>query len=193
MRTPRVSDSSSTPSTSTLQPRNLRANALRYACAAQKDERDHFPYTAAMEWRQAAELFDAKTLFAEYCWRQWERIMRLPRRFAVPISDSHTTIVAAPSEQGRSPFCSQAWHLLFSVLSNAQFLHLRPQFASAWVLRCNFWDRYGRRTVDRLPLISGMAVLDVCCGMGASAISSRRTRRSSWTRYRCRSRRKAFE
>jgi SAM-dependent methyltransferase len=33
----------------------------------------------------------------------------------------------------------------------------------------SFWDRYGRRTVDRLPLISGMAVLDVCCGMGASA------------------------
>jgi hypothetical protein len=29
----------------------------------------------------------------------------------------------------------------------------------------SFWDRYGRRTVDRLPLISGMAVLDVCCGM----------------------------
>jgi ubiquinone/menaquinone biosynthesis C-methylase UbiE len=34
----------------------------------------------------------------------------------------------------------------------------------------SFWDRYGRRTVDRLPLISGMAVLDVCCGMVASAI-----------------------
>src|SRR5215471_15027600 len=34
----------------------------------------------------------------------------------------------------------------------------------------SFWDRYGRRTVGRLPLISGMAVLDVCCGMGASAI-----------------------
>jgi SAM-dependent methyltransferase len=34
----------------------------------------------------------------------------------------------------------------------------------------SFWDRFGRRTVDRLPLISGMTVLDVCCGMGASAI-----------------------
>ncbi|MGA8657459.1 MAG: methyltransferase domain-containing protein [Chthoniobacterales bacterium] len=34
----------------------------------------------------------------------------------------------------------------------------------------SFWDRFGRRTVDCLPLISGMAVLDVCCGMGASAI-----------------------
>src|SRR6516225_5283124 len=34
----------------------------------------------------------------------------------------------------------------------------------------SFWDRYGRRTVGRLPLVSGMAVLDVCCGMGTSAI-----------------------
>ena len=34
----------------------------------------------------------------------------------------------------------------------------------------SFWDRYGQRTVDRLPLISGMTVLDVCCGMGASAM-----------------------
>jgi len=34
----------------------------------------------------------------------------------------------------------------------------------------SFWDRYGRRTVDRLPLSASMAVLDVCCGMGASAI-----------------------
>jgi SAM-dependent methyltransferase len=34
----------------------------------------------------------------------------------------------------------------------------------------SFWDCYGRRTVDRLPLTSGMAIVDVCCGMGASAI-----------------------
>jgi ubiquinone/menaquinone biosynthesis C-methylase UbiE len=34
----------------------------------------------------------------------------------------------------------------------------------------SFWDRYGRRTVNRLPLRPGMNVLDVCCGMGASAI-----------------------
>ncbi len=34
----------------------------------------------------------------------------------------------------------------------------------------SFWDRFGRRTVDRLPLFTGMTVLDVCCGMGASAI-----------------------
>jgi SAM-dependent methyltransferase len=34
----------------------------------------------------------------------------------------------------------------------------------------SFWDRFGQRTVDRLPLLPGMTVLDVCCGMGASAI-----------------------
>ena len=34
----------------------------------------------------------------------------------------------------------------------------------------SFWDRFGRRTVDRLRLFPGMTVLDVCCGMGASAI-----------------------
>ncbi len=34
----------------------------------------------------------------------------------------------------------------------------------------SFWDRFGRRTVERLPLRPGMSVLDVCCGMGASAI-----------------------
>ena len=34
----------------------------------------------------------------------------------------------------------------------------------------SFWDRFGRRTVERLELREGAQVLDVCCGMGASAI-----------------------
>jgi ubiquinone/menaquinone biosynthesis C-methylase UbiE len=34
----------------------------------------------------------------------------------------------------------------------------------------SFWERYGRRTVDRLRLRQGARVLDVCCGSGASAI-----------------------
>ena len=34
----------------------------------------------------------------------------------------------------------------------------------------SFWDRFGRRTVDRLTLKPGSDVLDVCCGSGASAI-----------------------
>jgi ubiquinone/menaquinone biosynthesis C-methylase UbiE len=33
-----------------------------------------------------------------------------------------------------------------------------------------FWDRLGRRTVERISLQSGAAVLDACCGAGASAI-----------------------
>jgi ubiquinone/menaquinone biosynthesis C-methylase UbiE len=33
-----------------------------------------------------------------------------------------------------------------------------------------FWERYGRRTVERLGLKPGARVLDVCCGSGASAL-----------------------
>ena len=33
-----------------------------------------------------------------------------------------------------------------------------------------FWDRYGRRTVQRLHLREGARGLDVCCGAGASAL-----------------------
>ena len=33
-----------------------------------------------------------------------------------------------------------------------------------------FWDRLGRRTVERLSLRRGATVLDACCGSGASAI-----------------------
>src|SRR5215510_10747375 len=34
----------------------------------------------------------------------------------------------------------------------------------------SFWDRYGRRTVERLSLRPGASVLDVCSGSGASAL-----------------------
>jgi len=34
----------------------------------------------------------------------------------------------------------------------------------------SFWNRYGRRTVERLSLQSGEHVLDVCSGSGASAL-----------------------
>ena len=38
----------------------------------------------------------------------------------------------------------------------------------------SFWDRFGSATVSRLPLAPGHAVLDLCCGAGASAIPAAR-------------------
>src|SRR5258708_31575506 len=37
-----------------------------------------------------------------------------------------------------------------------------------------FWNRFGAATVSRLPLEPGHAVLDLCCGAGAAAISAAR-------------------
>jgi len=34
----------------------------------------------------------------------------------------------------------------------------------------SFWERFGRRTIERVGLTPGARVLDVCCGGGASAI-----------------------
>jgi hypothetical protein len=61
--------------------------AFRYCLAAQWDEKNRFPFTAAMEWQKAAYLFAPFDPFADLCWRQWERIVRLPRQMAEPISD----------------------------------------------------------------------------------------------------------
>ena len=38
-----------------------------------------------------------------------------------------------------------------------------------------FWDRYGRKTVERLSLAAGASVLDVACGTGASALPAAET------------------
>jgi len=60
------------------------AKAFHCRRAAQREERNGFLYTAAMKWRKAAELFAPDTRAVECCWREWERIMQLPRRLAGP-------------------------------------------------------------------------------------------------------------
>jgi len=62
-----------------------RAQAFYYGWSAQRDERNGFRFTAAMQWRSAAERFAPNAPAADYCWRQWERIMRLPRHLATPV------------------------------------------------------------------------------------------------------------
>ena len=64
----------------------IQAKAFQCSRAAQRDEQEGLPYTAAMKWRNAAELFVPNTQAVEYCWREWERIMHLPRRLAGPAS-----------------------------------------------------------------------------------------------------------
>ena len=61
------------------------ARALQYCRAARRDERNGFPYTAAVEWHEAANLFASNSWLANRCWSEWERIMHLPRRLAQPI------------------------------------------------------------------------------------------------------------
>lgn len=66
------------------------ALAIAYCRAAQRDETDGYPFTAAMERRKAAELLAFIPAVAERCWMQWERIMRLPHRLARPFPSAGT-------------------------------------------------------------------------------------------------------
>jgi hypothetical protein len=56
--------------------------AIHLCKSAVRDEKNGFSYTAALEWREAAELSASIKLLADCCWREWERIMHLPRSFA---------------------------------------------------------------------------------------------------------------
>jgi hypothetical protein len=51
---------------------------------ARHTEAEGFVYAAAMQWRKAAGLFDSEEL-TDACWREWERIMHLSRRFAAAL------------------------------------------------------------------------------------------------------------
>ncbi len=78
-------------------------SAFHYSRAAWRDERNGFYYAAAIEWRHAAELVTPNTRIAEYCWSQWERIMRLPRRLAGSIDGSIITGIAFKSTSKMRP------------------------------------------------------------------------------------------
>jgi hypothetical protein len=59
-----------------------------------------------MEWQFAAGLFASNTFAGEYCWRQWERIVRIPRRLAGPIGDSRPVLLEEPirvTQSGMEP------------------------------------------------------------------------------------------
>jgi hypothetical protein len=91
-----------------------RVRAFHYGRAAERDERNGFPYTAAMEWRKAAEL-TANTRAAEYSWRKWERIMHLPRRLAAPVCDSQqAAFPLPPASASRSEMAPALSHVSFA-------------------------------------------------------------------------------
>jgi hypothetical protein len=56
-----------------------------------------------MEWHKAAELFSPNTRAAEYSWRQWERIMHLPRRLAKPVGVSQNVVVPVKAGSAAGP------------------------------------------------------------------------------------------
>jgi hypothetical protein len=70
------------------QATDVLAELLRFSAGAEyhklarREEKQGHPFTAAIEWRKAAELFLEDESLAERCWREWERIMKLPRRLA---------------------------------------------------------------------------------------------------------------
>jgi hypothetical protein len=67
------------------------AHAMKYCRAAQTEEKNGFAFTASVEWQKAAESLAPFPSLADYCWQQWERIMRLPRRLANPIAETQVT------------------------------------------------------------------------------------------------------
>ncbi len=73
-------------------------HAIQYCRAAQKEEKNGFAYTAAVEWQKAAELLSPFPSLADHCWQEWERIMRLPRGLASPICDAPSTSTAQFAE-----------------------------------------------------------------------------------------------
>ena len=83
--------------------------ALRFRRAAQRDEHNGFSFTAAMEWRRAAELSSWITPLADRYWRGWERIMHLSSRFAAPIGTAEIVpiVILQPSSPSQVSLAAQ--------------------------------------------------------------------------------------
>ncbi len=84
------------------------AIGLRYCRLAQRDEQNGFCYTAALEWRKAAELLRPFEGLAGRCWQEWERIMQMPRRLAIPLSADEPAIT--PMTKPEPPTETQPLH-----------------------------------------------------------------------------------
>lgn len=59
--------------------------------SAEQDEDRGFNCTAAFEWRTAADLLAPIPALADQCWRQWERLMQLPRSLVLPIDSTDSS------------------------------------------------------------------------------------------------------
>ncbi len=78
------------------------AVGLAYCRAARSDEEHGFPFTAAFEWRRAAELFAPFAPLVARCWHEWERIMGLPSWLAAPVGDDNLAPALIVLEHERS-------------------------------------------------------------------------------------------
>jgi hypothetical protein len=81
---------------SARQIRAIDVNKIRgwaYCRAAEDDERNGFPFTAASEWYRAAHCFDSQSSISDRCWREWERIMRIPRALANSVIDPQEAVL----------------------------------------------------------------------------------------------------
>ena len=70
-----------TPGSDEPHPTKEDFSQARLSFEAARLEQNGFPFTAAIKWREAAELFAHDGPLAEHCWSEWERIMGLPRGF----------------------------------------------------------------------------------------------------------------
>ena len=86
-----------------------------YCRAAEEDERNGFPFTAAMEWHKAAACFGSQSPVSDRCWREWERIMRIPRALASAVVDIEEAVLPSRNESDSRP-CGKRFRQPVAVL-----------------------------------------------------------------------------